>query len=89
MLLFNLPMITYDIKVDSWCKAVRETMNHYGWKDGKLLCHIHAKMGYKDITTMNCLANGCDGMWAPVCEEGAAVGHCCSAVTNFVSVFHK
>ena len=75
-------------KVSSWCHAVRETMNFYGWQDGLLLNHIHAKMGYKDTTTMDCLANGSNGMWAAVCEEGAAVGHCSSAVTILNLIRH-
>ena len=63
-------------------------MNFYGWKDGLLLNHIHAKMGYKDVITMDCLANGCNGIWAAVCEEGAAVGHCSSAVTILNLIRH-
>ena len=74
--------------ISSYCKVVRKTMDHFGWEDGKLLCHIHAKMGYKDVITMDCLANGCDGIWAAVCEEGAAVGHCCSAVTTLNLIRH-
>ena len=63
-------------------------MNFYGWEDGLLLNHIHAKMGYKDVVTMDCLANGCNGIWAAVCEEGAAVGHCSSSVTILNLIRH-
>ena len=75
-------------EVGAWCRAVRETMDHYGWKDGVLLNHVHAKMGYKDSITMECLANGSNGVWAAVCQEGAAVGHASSAVTVLNLIRH-
>ena len=75
-------------EVGTWCRAVRETMDHYGWKDGILLNHVHAKMGYKDSIVMECLANGSNGVWAAVCQEGAAVGHASSAVTVLNLIRH-
>ena len=72
----------------AWTRCIRDTMTACGWDDGKLLNHIHGKLGYKDAVTMDCLANGSDGMWAAVCEEGAAVGHCCTTVTMLNLIRH-
>ena len=35
----------------------------------------------KDIVQLECLANGATGIWAGLCEEGAAMGHASSCVT--------
>ena len=75
-------------QLSSWTKCIRNAMIGYGWKDGKLINHVHGKLGYKDAVTMDCLANGSDGMWAAVCEEGAAVGHCCTTVTILNLIRH-
>ena len=63
-------------------------MSKYGWKDGRLLNHIHGKWGFKDASTMECLASGSDGVWAAVCEEGAAVGHTSSTVAILNLIRH-
>ena len=63
-------------QLSKWTKMIRDEMNKNGWQNGKLLNHIHAKWGYEVASTMACLASGSDGMWAGVCDEGGAVGHC-------------
>ena len=62
-------------------KAVRKMMDLGGWDDGHLLCHIHEKWGLAVMAQIECLVNGANGMWASVCEEGAALGHACSTIT--------
>lgn len=78
----------YPEQIGPWCGAVRRVMNQTGWKDGKLLVHIHKRWGLSFKTQLECLVNGADGVWAGVCEEGAAVGHASSIVTimNLVRV---
>ena len=61
--------------------ATRKIMTDNGWKDGKLLNHIHQKWDFATASTLACLENGGDGVWAGLCIEGAAVGHACSCVT--------
>ena len=48
---------------------------------GNLLAHVHEKWALAEMTQLECLVNGANGIWASVCEEGAALGHACSAVT--------
>ena len=48
---------------------------------GHLLVHVHEKWALADMTQLECLVNGANGIWASVCEEGAALGHACSTVT--------
>ena len=62
-------------------KAVRQMMDLAGWDDGHLLCHIHEKWGLAVMVQIECLVNGANGVWASVCEEGAAFGHACSTIT--------
>ena len=56
-------------------------MNSYNWQSGKLLVHVHKKWGLAETVQLECLSSGADGIWASLCEEGAAMGHACSAVT--------
>ena len=35
----------------------------------------------KDVVQLECLANGATGIWAGLCEEGAAMGHASSCLT--------
>ncbi len=46
-----------------------------------LLAHVHEKWALGEMTQLECLVNGANGIWASVCEEGAALGHACSTVT--------
>ena len=55
-------------------------MDSRGWP-GHLLAHVHEKWALAEMTQLECLLNGANGIWASVCEEGAAVGHACSTVT--------
>ena len=48
---------------------------------GHLLAHVHKKWALREMTQLECLVNGANGIWASVCEEGAALGHACSTVT--------
>ena len=61
--------------------ALRAVMDKAGWKDAPLLAHVHEKWGLGDMAQLECLMNGANGIWASVCEEGAALGHACSTVT--------
>ena len=82
--------------VSSWgggclTAAIRKEMDKCGFKDGHLLSHIHQKWGFHDITQLETLANGANGIWAGVCEEGASMGHASSVVTmmNLVRMGNK
>ena len=55
-------------------------MDSRGWT-GHLLAHVHEKWALGEMTQLECLVNGANGIWASVCEEGAALGHACSTVT--------
>ena len=55
-------------------------MDARGWS-GHLLAHVHEKWALGEMTQLECLVNGANGLWASVCEEGAALGHACSTVT--------
>ena len=55
-------------------------MTSRGWS-GNLLAHVHEKWALAEMTQLECLVNGANGIWASVCEEGAALGHACSTVT--------
>lgn len=55
-------------------------MDARGWS-GHLLAHVHKKWALGEMTQLECLVNGDNGIWASVCEEGAALGHACSTVT--------
>ncbi|KAL9952346.1 hypothetical protein ACROYT_G039589 [Oculina patagonica] len=67
-------------EVGAWTAGVREVMDSCGWS-GHLLTHVHKKWALAEMTQLECLVNGANGIWASVCEEGAALGHACSTVT--------
>ena len=66
-------------------------MDSHGWTSGHLLAHVHKKWALGDMVQLECLINGANGIWASVCEEGAALGHACSTVTlmNLVRMGNK
>ena len=68
-------------EVGAWTEFVRSVMDRSGWKSGNLLVHVHEKWAFAEATQLECLSRGANGIWASVCEEGAAVGHACSSVT--------
>ena len=68
-------------EVGSWTAFVRRVMDSCGWKSGNLLVHVHEKWALAETTQLECLSSGANGMWASLCEEGAAMGHACSSVT--------
>lgn len=90
-LLFEEPTGEYFAdEVAAWSAQVRDVMDTNGWcstfqekdqMDGLLLVHVHKQWGMADAVVLEALANGCDGIWCSVAEEGAAMGHACSAVT--------
>ena len=67
-------------EVGQWTKSMRKVMDKYRW-NGNLLVHIHKKWGHAEAVQLKCLMKGANGIWASVCEEGAAMGHACSTVT--------
>jgi len=68
-------------ELEAWTASLRRTMTVNGWKDGKILVHIHQKWDLQTASQLGCLAGGADGVWASLCEEGAALGHACSSIT--------
>jgi len=74
-----------------WTKAIRKEMDKCGFEDGHLLIHCHQKWGFQDVTQLEILAQGANGIWAGLCEEGASMGHACSTVTlmNLVRMGNK
>ena len=74
-----------------WTAAIRKEMDTCGFKDGHLLMHCHQKWGFQDVTQLEVLAKGANGIWAGLCEEGASMGHACSTVTmmNLVRMGNK
>lgn len=78
-------------QVGAWTEATRKEMDRCGFKEGHLICHLHQQWGICDISQIEALANGGDGIWAGVCEEGAAMGHASSCLTlmNLVRLGNK
>jgi len=78
-------------ELGAWTTAVRREMTNSGWVDGHLLVHVHQQWGMSDSTQLECLAAGADGIWAGLCEEGAAMGHASSCVTilNLIRIGNK
>ena len=78
-------------EISTWTESVRRVMTSRGWESGKLLAHIHKKWGLSEMVQLECIASGADGVWASLCEEGAALGHACSAITmmNLVRMGNK
>ncbi|XP_065897224.1 uncharacterized protein [Dysidea avara] len=68
-------------ELEAWTASMRRTMTANGWNDGKILVHIHQKWDLQTASQLDCLAGGADGVWASLCEEGAALGHACSSIT--------
>lgn len=68
-------------ELEAWTASVRRVMDANTWADGKLLVHIHQKWDLQTASQLDCLSAGADGVWASLCEEGAALGHACSSVT--------
>jgi len=68
-------------ELEAWTASMRRTMTANGWNDGKILVHIHQKWDLQTASQLDCLTGGADGVWASLCEEGAALGHACSAIT--------
>lgn len=68
-------------ELEAWTASLRRTMDCNGWESGKLLVHIHQKWDLQTASQLDCLSAGADGVWASLCEEGAALGHACSSVT--------
>ena len=66
-------------------------MDSHGWTSGHLLAHVHKKWALGEMVQLECLINGANGIWASICEEGAALGHACSTVTmmNLVRMGNK
>ncbi|XP_019860881.1 PREDICTED: uncharacterized protein LOC109589213 [Amphimedon queenslandica] len=81
-LLFEDPMGEYlPEELEAWTTSVRRIMVSCGWPEGRLLVHIHQKWDLQTASQLDCLGAGADGVWASLCEEGAALGHASSAVT--------
>jgi len=91
-MIYEEPMGEYfPEEMGDWSKLIRDAMDNNGWTsrfqqdgttyDGLLLVHVHKQWGMADAVVLDCLAKGADGMWCSVSEEGAAMGHACSAVT--------
>lgn len=78
-------------ELEAWTASVRRIMDGNGWKDGKILVHIHEKWDLQTASQLDCLSAGADGVWASLCAEGAALGHACSSVTmmNLVRMGNK
>ena len=78
-------------EVGAWTSAVRRTMDQSGWQSGHLLAHVHKRWGLGEMVQLECLVNGANGIWASVCEEGAAMGHSSSTITlmNLVRMGNK
>ena len=62
---------------NGWTSQWQENGKPYGM----LLIHAHKQWGLADAAVLDVLAAGGDGIWSSICEEGAAMGHACSAVT--------
>ena len=68
-------------ELEAWTASLRKIMDTNGWSSGKLLVHIHQKWELQTAAQLDCLSAGADGVWASLCDEGAALGHACSSVT--------
>ena len=68
-------------ELEAWTGSLRRVMDNNGWSSGKILVHIHQKWDLQTASALDCLSAGADGVWASLCEEGAALGHACSSIT--------
>ena len=73
--------IEYEVITISLSIVFRTIMDKAGWHEGHLSVHIHEKWGLADMAVLECLIGGANGIWASICEEGAALGHACTIVT--------
>jgi hypothetical protein len=78
-------------ELGAWTAAIRREMDECGFCDGPLLVHVHEQWGMAGSTQLECIANGANGVWASLCEEGAAMGHCSSTMTlmNMIRIGNK
>jgi len=78
-------------EVGAWTAGIRRVMDRFNWESGKLLAHVHKRWGIGDTVQLECLINGANGVWASLCEEGAAMGHACSTITlmNLIRMGNK
>ena len=78
-------------EVGAWTASVRRVMDSCGWQSGHLLVHVHKQWGLAETVQLGCLSIGANGIWASVCEEGAAMGHACSSIAlmNLVRLGNK
>ena len=78
-------------EVGAWTAGIRRVMDKCNWQSGKQLAHVHKRWGLGDTVQLECLINGANGVWASLCEEGAAIGHACSAITlmNLIRMGNK
>lgn len=78
-------------ELGAWTAVVRKKMDDCGFKNGHLLVHVHEQWGLANMTQLECIINGATGIWASLCEEGAAVGHACSTITlmNMIRMGNK
>jgi len=67
-------------EIGVFVKAIREELDRCEFK-GNFLTHVHQQWGMLEMTQLECLANGCNGIWAGLCEEGASMGHASSCLT--------
>lgn len=74
-----------------WTSSIRRIMDRSDWKDGNLLVHVHQQWDLQTASVLLSLENGATGVWASVCDEGAAVGHASSTITamNLVRLGNK
>ena len=78
-------------ELEAWTETIRKVMDGSGWESGRLLVHIHQKWDLQTAATLDCLGAGADGVWASLCEEGAAMGHASSTVVlmNLIRLGNK
>ena len=68
-------------ELEAWTACLRQVMDSNGWNAGHILVHIHQKWDLQTAAQLDCLSRGADGVWASLCDEGAAMGHASSTVT--------
>ncbi|KAG2490131.1 hypothetical protein HYH03_011437 [Edaphochlamys debaryana] len=71
----------FPFELAPWVASVRKAMDDAGWMEGHFLVHIHRNYGLAQALVLECLASGADGVWAAICDEGAATGHAGSLAT--------
>ena len=78
-------------ELEAWTASLRRVMDKNGWSNGRFIIHIHQKWDLQTASALDCLSAGADGVWASLCEEGAAMGHACSSVTmlNLIRMGNK